>query len=297
MIFQMQNIQSLANNSVSIKGFLVFLWFWALSFQSVYAKNFSKDEVVFVAFPAGNIKDDAFIIGKIKQVLKNGDYLLSVLDYVEGHDYGSSCVPMIKNEDPRATALGYDKGWEMWTDTTRLDTQKLDYVVPKENVMKLGAGKHYFVERNNLYIVFGRWKSDAPVLTVDRWNRAEREAKTVGLDELLPAFSIAKLHRQSYFADNNRPLYAFETIRPLSEMLQKAKEIMQGDKQLNQYWRAKRRDWQTISAHTQYYFLIEAIDKAVADAKYQLYEEGIENAGEEQLTRLKKLIAYFERDK
>ena len=281
---------------VSPRWFLV-LFLMIIGVTKAYATEFAKGEVVFVAFPAGNIKDDAFIIGKVKAHQANGDYLISVMDYVEGHDYGSSCVPMIKTEDPEATKLGFDKGWQMWTDTTTLDKENLDYVVPQKNVMKLLHGKQYFVERNNLYIVFGRWKSDAPVLTIDRWNRAEREAKEAGLKDMIPAFEIAKLHRKSFYAETNRPLYPFERIKPLVTMLELAKADLEADPKLKSWWQSSSRDWPLIYSDTKRYFLIEAIDKAVMDAKDQLYESGVEEAGEENIQRLESLLEYFKKDK
>lgn len=261
------------------------------------AQEFSKGEVVFAAFPVGNIKDDAFIVGKVKQQQPNGNYLLSVLDYVEGHDYGSSCVPMVKEEDPAATAQGYEKGWEMWKDTTKLDTQRLDYVVPKENVLPLSYGKQFFVERNNLYIVFGRWKSDAPVMTLDRISRAQRESKNSGLEELVPVFELVKYHRQTYYDTNNRPLYAFERVEPAINMLEQVVQIFKTKPEFAQKWAAEQRDWSLLNQSSYDYFMVEAIDKVMMDAQDLLYEEGIENAGEDKVSHLRQLVAALERGK
>lgn len=258
--------------------------------------NFQKGDHVFIAFPAGNIKDDAFIVGTVKSIQKNGDYVVEVQEYVEGHDYGSSCIPMIKKEDPEAMALGYGIGWEVWKDTTKLDTKRLDYVVPKQNSMKLGEGKHYFVERNNLYIVFGRWKSDAPVMTLDRIERAQREAKAVALDDLVPVFELVKYHRKTFYHSNNRPLYASERIEPAIAMLEQVQTILLEQPKLKALWSAKNRDWTEISKTSYHYFMIEAIDKVLADAKDQLYEEGIEMAGEDRVERLRQLTQVIKRD-
>lgn len=282
-------------NLMRFKFLIVLLMFGVFSSQNVLAKTFENGEVVFAAFPVGNIKNDAFIVGKVKRQLKNGDYLLSVLDYVEGHDYGSSCVPMVKKEDPNATALGYEKGWEMWQDTTKLDTQNLDYVVPKENVLSLGYGKQYFVERNNLYIVFGRWKSDAPVMTLDRIARAQRESKAIGLDELIPVFDLVKYHRKVYYDTNNRPLYAFERVQPAIEMLEQVQVIFREKPEFSKLWKAKQRDWKQISLSSYDYFMIEAVDKVLFDAEDLLYEEGIENAGTDKVEKLKDLVKQLKR--
>lgn len=257
-------------------------------------KHFALGEVVFVAFPVGNIKNDAFIVGKIQSKLANGDYVVSVLDYVKGHDYGSSCVPMIKKEDPNATALGYEKGWEMWKDTTQLETKVLDYVVPGTHVMSLGGGKHYFVERNNLYIVFGRWKSDAPVMTLDRIERAQNEAKAIRLTDLVPVFELIKYHRKTFYDASNRPLYPFERIEPAIEMVKQVEQIFTEQPRLYSLWKAKERDWVLISKSSYDYFMIDAIDKVLSDARDQAYEVGVETAGEDKvktlLSRLNKLV-------
>ncbi|MBN2646503.1 MAG: hypothetical protein JXR44_01805 [Thiotrichales bacterium] len=278
----------------------LFMAGWGLS-SAVQAKDTQHDfmpgDSVFVAFPAGNIKDDAFITGTVKQVEKNGDYLLEVQDYVEGHDYGSSCIPMIKKEDPQAMALGYGPGWEVWTDTTKLDRERLNYIVPKAQTMKLGIGKQYFVERNNLYIVFGRWKSDAPVMTLDRIERAQSEALSAGLKELVPVLDLVATHRQTFYDDNNRPLYAFERIAPAIVLLQQAQQVLQQDATLNRLWRAKQRNWSEIGKSTYTYFMIEALDKSVRDASDQLYEEGIERAGLQKVEQLRALSEVLQRNK
>ncbi|MDX1351888.1 MAG: hypothetical protein R3254_02680, partial [Thiomicrorhabdus sp.] len=185
---------------------------WLLIFSSLsFADGFEVGETVFVAYPAANIKGDAFIVGKITAIMPNGDFKISVLDYVEGHDYGVSCVPMVKKE----VGQHGDPVWDLWTDTTKLEKEKLDYVVAQKDVMKLGNGKTYFIERNNLYIVFGRWKSDAPMLSASRISQAEQQAKANGLAEMIPAFQLAKLQRKSFYGDYGRPLMAFESIAPL----------------------------------------------------------------------------------
>ncbi|QKI89206.1 hypothetical protein [Thiomicrorhabdus xiamenensis] len=259
--------------------------------------QFKPGDTIFVAFPAGNIKDDAFIVGTVQRLEKNGDYLIEVQDYVEGHDYGSSCIPMIKKEDPEAMARGYGAGWEVWKDTTKLDKQRLNYVVPRLQSMKLGEGKHYFVERNNLYIVFGRWKSDAPVMTLDRIARAQREAQNAGLEELVPVFDLVKYHRKVFYDTNNRPLYAFERIAPAIMMLEQVQKIFDQHPKLQKLWQAKNRDWKKIAESTYDYFMIEAIDKVVFDAADQLYEEGIENAGSDKVERLRQLTQSIRREK
>jgi len=262
-----------------------------LTASGAHAQSFSLGETVFVAFPQANIKDDAFIVGQVTAITQKGDFQIAVQDYVEGHDYGSSCVPISKNTQDQ----GLGSGWEIWQDTTKLDTKQLEYIVPKSQVMKLDDGKHYFVERNNVYIVFGRWKSDAPMLTVERLQRAEREAQSAGLKAMLPAFELAILHRKSFYGDYGRPLMAFEAVAPLNKALNAALELFQKDQLLESLWRAKPRNWEEIGQSSRHYFAIEAIDKIVEDAQDQLYEEGLEKAEADELQRLREKLTQFKR--
>ncbi|MEA3406107.1 MAG: hypothetical protein U9R28_10285 [Pseudomonadota bacterium] len=277
-------------NRVKQTGLFIVLTMFV--FVNAHAKKFSVGETVFVAFPATNIKDDAFIIGKVTQITEKGDYQVAVIDYVEGHDYGSSCVPISKNA---SQDQGLGAGWELWQDTTKLDTQNLEYVVAKETVLKLDYGKLYFVERNNVFIVFGRWKSDAPMLTVERMDRAVREAKTAGLDEMEPAFELAKLHRQSYYGDFGRPLLAFETIAPLNTAVEAVLTLFTEDTKLESLWRANPRDWEQIGKTSRHYFLVEAVDKIVEDARAQFYEDGLESADQKVLQSLKQNLEKLKR--
>ena len=266
---------------------------------SVYASSFKVGETVFVAYPQGNIKDDAFIVGKVTRVLPNGDYQLSVIDYVEGHDYGVSCVPMTKYDqnDPRYQSgnVTTDGGWELWNDTTKLDTEQLDYVVAKKDVMKLGYGKTYFIERNNLYIVFGRWVSGAPMLNVDRINMAIKTAKLNRLEAMEPAFNLAKLQRKALYAETGRPLYAFETIEPMLKVMQAVDQLFTEDPTLKKLWFERPRNWQVLNEDTRQYFLVQAVDKLVEDAWNQIYEDGVERADPKSYQRLQAYIKKYKR--
>jgi hypothetical protein len=259
---------------------------------SSFASKFKVGETVFVAFPAGNIKDDAFIVGKVTKIMPNGDYQLSVIDYVEGHDYGVSCVPMIKNDG--TTGKG-DDIWDMWTDTTKLKTEELDYVVSQKNVLKLGYGKTYFIERNNLYIVFGRWLSGAPMLNIDRINMAIKTAKLNNLEAMEPAFELAKMQRKGLYGKNGRPLYPFETIKPMLEAMQYVEQLFIDDPELAKLWRQRPRDWKTINADTRIYFLVQAIDFVYENAWNQVYEEGIERADPKDVEELLDYVKKFKR--
>lgn len=262
-----------------------------------HADGFEPGETIFVSYPAANIKDDAFIIGKINRIMPNGDFKISVLDYVEGHDYGVSCVPIAKTESTTQNPNGIDPAWELWTDTKKLEKEKLDYLVPAKNVMKLGNGKTHFIERNNLYIVFGRWKSDAPMLSAERIIEAEKQARLNGLSDMIPAFEIAKLHRKSFYGDFGRPLQVFETVAPLVKALEGIEILFTNDGNLKTTWYAKDRDWKAIAKNTKQYFLIEAIDKVIDDANDQLHEEGIEKAAPEDIEQLKKMLSNLVRNK
>lgn len=260
--------------------------------QQAKASYYAVGETVFVAFPATNIKDDAFIIGKVTAITDKGDYQVAVFDYVEGHDYGSSCIPISKYENQDQ---GLGAGWEIWQDTTKLDTQQLEYVVPKASVLKLSYGKLYFVERNNVYIVFGRWKSDAPMLTLDRINQAIGQAKSAGLHEMEPAFELAKKHRESYYGEFGRPIMPYESIAPLNVALTKILSLFKEDPKLDGLWRAKFRDWQTIGETTRHYFLVDAINKIVQDAKNALHYEGLDQADPVELEALRVNLKRLER--
>jgi len=260
------------------------------------SKDFKSGDTVFVAYPAGNIKDDAFIVGNVVKVLADGRYQVSVIDYVEGHDYGVSCVPMVKSTSKDNTGEnGQDSVWDMWTDTTKLDKENLDYIISKKDVLELGYGKSYFIERNNLYIVFGRWKSDAPMLSADRMDMAIKLTKQSGLELMIPAFELAKLQRKSFYGAYGRPLYAFETIKPLGDALLHVDALFKQDEVLKKHWFSNERNWKVLAKDTKRYFLVEAIDKVVDDAKNQMHEEGIEKAAPEDLKQLKKLLIQFDR--
>ncbi|MCF6298274.1 MAG: hypothetical protein L3J01_00165 [Thiomicrorhabdus sp.] len=260
-------------------------------------KSFKIGETVFVAYPAGNIKDDAFIIGLVTGVSETGDYVLSVLEYVEGHDYGLSCVPMTKKSASNGEVSPYDTAWDVWQDTTVLEKEALEYLVSAQDVMSLNEGKHLFIERNNIYIVFGRWKSDAPMLSVERLEQAEKTAQDSRILPMVEALQIAQQYRRSFYDSFKRPYQAYETIAPLNRLLERILVMLEKDKVLNKTWRSNVRNWKALSSQQSYYFLLEAIDKVVADAQNQLYEEGVEKADPLIMQTFKENLARLQRKK
>ncbi len=258
------------------------------------ASSFKIGETVFVAYPAGNIKDDAFIVGRITGVNEKGDYFLSVLDYVEGHDYGLSCVPMTKKSASGHETSPYDTAWDVWQDTTVLEKERLEYLVSAQDVMKLNEGKHFFIERHNLYIVFGRWKSDAPMLTVERLERAEKEAQDNRIVQMVAALQLAQQHRRSFYDHFQRPYQTYETIAPLNDLLKKVLFLFEQDDELRQLWQSNVRDWKALPNNGQYYFLLEAIDKIISDAKDQLYEDGLEKVAPLVMQKFKENLTRFQ---
>jgi len=171
----------------------------------------------------------------------------------------------------------------------------LDYLVKKESVMKLGYGKTKFIERNNLYIVFGRWLSDAPMLNIDRINMAVKTAKLNGLEAMEPAFELAKLQRKAFYGKNGRPLYAFETVKPMVEVMQRVEALFKEDPKLKTLWYQRPRNWEVLNQDTRRYFLVQAIDKLVEDAWNQAYEEGLEKADAEDVKKLHGYVKLFKR--
>lgn len=251
----------------------------------VQAAQFKVGETILVGFPANNIKDDAYIIGIIRKVTPKGDYQITVRDYVEGHDYGLSCVPIAVDSAGQETG---QSGWEMWGDTRQLTSRGLEYVVPANNVVKLAVGQMNFIDRYNVYITYSRWKSNAPVMSIGRLKSAEAEAEYAGIGDIIPAFKIAELDRQSYFDPNNgRPYWPYESVKHLNVLLTHIEKELQANPRLNRLWRAKKRDWPEIEKDMKTYFLVDAMDKSVDDAYFLLSEDEINKADAKDLAMLK----------
>lgn len=252
------------------------------------AKTFKIGETILIAFPANNIKDDAYLIGIVRQIAANGDYQLSVTDYVEGHDYGLSCTPILTDSAMKQTN---QTGWELWQDTSKPKSQQLEFIVPAKKSMKLSSGKLMFIERYNIYITYSRWKSNAPIMPIGRLESAKKEADSVAISAINPAFDVAILDRKSYYDPKiGRPYWPYESIQPLTVLLTEVDRLLAEDKRLNSLWRAKKRDWREIEKDMKTYFLVDALDKAVADASYILSEDGLEKANPKDLNKLKKQL-------
>lgn len=270
---------------------LIFMVFVSSNSQ---AKTFKIGDTIIVAFPANDIKSDAYMIGIVRKITVNGDYQISVRDFVDGHDYGLSCTPIALDSAGVETA---QSGWEIWTDTRNPMHKQLELIVPAEKAMKLSTGKLMFIERYNIYITYSRWKSNAPIMTIGRIESVKDAAIEVGISAINPAFDIAILDRNSYFDPNiGRPYWPYESIKPLTVLLEHVQNILDNNKRLNQLWSAKNRDWVEIEKDMETYFLLDAIDKVVTDAKYLLNEDGLEKANAEDLALLKKQLQQLKRD-
>lgn len=256
--------------------------------SSAYAQRFKPNDTILVAFPANNIKDDAYIVGVVRKITPNGDYQIAVQDFVQGHDYGISCQPIAVNDKGQETG---QSGWQIWgKDHTKLRTQGLDYVVPAKRAMPLHVGQLNFIDRYNVYVLYSRWKSNAPVLSIDRIKTAENDAKMAGISHMIPALEIAILDRQSYYDKvTGIPYQPEQSIPHLIKLFDYIDGQLKQDPQLNKLWRAKHRDWKKINSSMKIYFLVDAIDEAVSNAKGCLSED-TENANPKQLKKLESQL-------
>ncbi|MBE0493223.1 MAG: hypothetical protein IBX48_02680 [Thiomicrospira sp.] len=262
------------------------LWLLLLVMGNVYAQNFKLDDRVFVGFPSTTIRDDAFIVGKVTRVLESGDYQISVEDYVEGHDYGAFCTPVAINLPDRQS--DYGEGWERWEDTRKLDQPNLEYIVTAENVMAYRTGQYEYIERNNTWVVFGRWMSDAPILAPERIERAKKTAESIGLEGMADAFDLAIAHRFAFYENGwGRPYWPYETVSALNGLLDKVDALFEQDPALKRLWQQKPRAQEEVKASSRNFFLMTAIDKLVNDAYDQLYED-LEKADPEEVQALTK---------
>lgn len=276
------------------KYFLIWIAILSITFILPAKADFKPGDTVFVSFPASNIKDDAFIVGLVKKRLENGDYQIRVLDYMQGHDYSLSCVPIKEDEFGQATEVV----WEAWEDRTKLYRKGMQYQVSQENVTSHQSGKFNFIERNNLLISYLRWHSNAPVFPIHLFHSMIERSEESGLSGFVPSLKLAKQERKSYYdSQNNRPFWPYETIYPLNNVLERIVILLETDSNLNALWRSSPRNWAEIKKTSKTYFLIKTIDKIVRDAGYQLTESGMEKVDPVILEEFKKRLTFLKGDK
>lgn len=245
------------------------------------AQSFSVGDTVFVGIPSTNIRDDAFIIGQVTRVTEKGDYQIKVEDYVEGHDYGAFCTPVAVS-----TSSEYGDGWEVWKDTRSLRQQNLEYIVAAKHVMPHRSGQYQYIERNNTWVVYGRWLSDAPILAPERIQRAINGLEPIGLSGMKPSFELVIDHRLAFYDQGwGRPYWPYETVEPINNLLDKVLETLKNEPTLADLWHAKQRDQAKLLADERTFFLVSTLDKIVKDSYNQLYEN-LEKADEKQVAAL-----------
>ncbi|WFE68478.1 hypothetical protein P8S54_09740 [Thiomicrospira sp. R3] len=258
------------------------------------SKSFSVGDTVFVGIPSTNIRDDAFIIGQVTRVTEEGDYQIKVEDYVEGHDYGAFCTPVAVS-----TSSEYGDGWEVWKDTRSLRQQNLEYIVSAKHVMAHRSGQYYYIERNNTWVVYGRWLSDAPILAPERIQRAINGLEPIGLSGMKPSLELVIDHRLAFYEQGwGRPYWPYETVEPINNLLDKVLETLKNEPALADLWRAKQRDQAKLLADVRTFFLVSTLDKIVKDSYNQLYEN-LEKADEKQVAALRaklKTLGYEKRN-
>jgi len=70
--------------------------------------------------------------------------------------------------------------------------------------------------------------------------------------------------------------------------------LFEQDDELRQLWQSNVRDWKALPNNGQYYFLLEAIDKIISDAKDQLYEDGLEKVAPLVMQKFKENLTRFQ---
>lgn len=265
------------------------LTFAVLFPNQIWAAKFNLGETVFVGLPATNIKDDAFIVGEVTRFTEQGDIQIKVHEFVHGHDYGAFCQPVaVVNPNNKSE---YGDGWEVWQDTKRLDQRNLEFIVPAASVMEYRPGQHQYIERNNIWITFSRWISDAPILPAEKLMIAKEDAQRIGMGGLSKPLDLAISHRMAFYEDGwGRPYWPYESVLLVNKTLDLAQMFLDKDPQVNKLWRAEKRDKEQVDATLEMHFLMKSLDKVVKDAFYLLYED-LSKADADEVKALEEKLA------
>lgn len=238
---------------------------------------------VWIDMPAINIDDDAYGQGKITSLVSDKQSRVYVQSITATKAFSSGISCALNTND----SVG-------WQTPDVLRTEK------EENFSNLqlypwAVGYNRYYERQNWLLTFLKWVDRHPVIERDRLTEGQRTVKERGMNDLAKVSELMIMEYDAYQGANFKIYPIPKRLTNTLVILEHLQKQLENEPKLKQLWFSQQRDFTSMNEDSYAFFMTQAIDKIVEDAKKsrRLLSKELNNSPDAQ--HFDQLIQFFKR--
>jgi hypothetical protein len=230
----------------------IFLW---LITSHVFAYSPQLDDRVWIDMPAINIDDDAYGQGKVVGLINEKQTTVYVQSITATKAFSSGISCALNTNDT--------VGWQT-PDVLRTEKEE---VFSNLQLYPWAVGYNRYYERQNWLLTFLKWVDRHPVIERDRLTEGQRLIKERGMLDLARVSELMIMEYDAYQGANFTIYPIPKRLANTNKLLEHLQQRFANEPKLKHLWFSKQRDFTSMNEDSYGFFMIQAIDKIIEDAK------------------------------
>jgi hypothetical protein len=235
-------------------GTTIAAFLWLIS-GHVFAYTPQVGDRVWIDMPAINIDDDAYGQGKVVALVNEKRTNVYVQSIIASKAFSSGISCALNTNDT--------VGWQT-PDVLRTEKEE---VFSNLQLYPWAVGYNRYYERQNWLLTFLKWVDRHPVIERDRLTEGQRIVKERGMNDLARVSDLIIMEYDAYQGANFSIYPIPKRLANTNKLLEHLQQRFAAEPKLKQLWFAKQRDFTTMNEDSYGFFMIQAIDKIIEDAK------------------------------
>lgn len=210
---------------------------------------------VWIDMPAINIDDDAYGQGKVTDIINDKQSRVYIQSITASKAFSSGISCALNTND----TLG-------WQTPDVLRTEK-EEVFSNLQLYPWEVGYNRYYERQNWLLTFLKWVDRHPVIERDRLTESQKLVKERGMNDLARVSDLMIREYDAYQGANFTIYPIPKRLANTITLLEHLQQTFVQEPKLKKLWFSAQRDFTTMNEDSYGFFMIQAIDKIIEDAK------------------------------
>lgn len=238
---------------------------------------------VWIDMPALNIDDDAYGQGKITALVNEKQSRVYIQSITASKAFSSGISCALNTNDT--------VGWQT-PDVLRTEKEE---VFSNLQLYPWAVGYNRYYERQNWLLTFLKWVDRHPVIERDRLTEGLRLVKERGMNDLARVSELMIMEYDAYQGANFNIYPIPKRLANTNQLLEQLQQRFAAEPKLKKLWFSQQRDFSSMKEDSYGFFMIQAIDKIIEDAKKsrRLLSKELNNSQDAQ--QFDRLISQFKR--
>ena len=222
---------------------------------SAQAYTPASGDRVWIDMPAINIDDDAYGQGKVTAIVNDKQSRVYIQSITASKAFSSGISCALNTNDT--------VGWQT-PDVLRTEKEE---VFSNLQLYPWAVGYNRYYERQNWLLTFLKWVDRHPVIERDRLTEGLRLVKERGMNDLARVSELMIMEYDAYQGANFAIYPIPKRLANTNVLLEQLQQRFAAEPKLKQLWFSAQRDFSGMNEDSYGFFMIQAIDKIIEDAK------------------------------